>query len=153
MAYFQATRERYFVHDTFHQRGFSLTVLTHKCHFLAALDGERHLVEHLMLAVFFTYAVANHRIITTAQAGRELQMHGSIVHFVDFNGHNLLKLLHFLLHLHGFCGLIAEAVNESAHVGNLFLLVLVGAQLLFSSFCTKFHILIIFDTIVNHLAA
>ena len=56
----------YLLHDTFHQRRLTLTVLSHKSHFITALDSERRIAEHYVVAIRLAYPVHNNRIIATS---------------------------------------------------------------------------------------
>ena len=58
------------------------------------------------------------------------------VDFVNLNGHNFLQLLDATLHLHRFGGFVAKTLNEIFQIGNFFLLILIGAELTLSAFCT-----------------
>ena len=80
-------------------------------------------------------------------------MHSGIVDIVYLDGYNLLQLLHLLLHLHSLSGLIAEALNEGLHVGNLLLLILISAQLLLTTLTAQHDILVILHPVVDNLAA
>ncbi len=53
---------------------------------------------------------------------------------------NLGKLLDAALHLHAFGGFVAETLDEILGVLNLFLLILVGAHLLFEALGAQSHI-------------
>ena len=61
-------------------------------------------------------------------------------------------MLDATLHLHGLGGLVAEALNEIFDVGNLFLLIFVGSQLLLTTLGTQLHKLVILDAIIDNLA-
>ena len=63
MAHLQVALKGNLAHDTFHQRGFALTVLTHEGHFLTTLDGEVHMVEDHMI-IRLLHLVADHGIVT-----------------------------------------------------------------------------------------
>ena len=140
-------------HDAFNQRGLSLAVLSHEGHFLAALQDEIDVGEHLMLTIGLANILADNRVVATPQARRELQMQRGVVDFVNLYRHHLLQLLNLLLHLHGLRGLIAEALDERPHVLHLLLLVLVGAQLLFATLFSEYDILVVFHFIVDDLTA
>ncbi len=79
-------------------------------------------------------------------------MHHLAVDLVDLDGHNLLQLLDALLHLNGLGGLIAETINEGLDVGDLFLLVLVSAELLLATLVAQHHILVILHLVVLNVA-
>ena len=83
--HFQLTIERDFIHDALHQCGFSLTVVAHERHFLASLNREVYIAEHLMLAITFAYFLANQRIVATAEAWRKFQMQAARVDFIHLN--------------------------------------------------------------------
>ena len=140
-------------HDAFNQRGLSLAVLSHEGHFLAALQDEIDVGEHLMLTIGLANILADNRVVATPQTRRELQMQRGVIDLIYFNRHHLLQLLDFLLHLHGLRGLIAEALNERPHVLHFLLLVLIGAQLLFAALLSQHDILVVFHLIVDDLTA
>ena len=60
----QVTVKGYLAHDTFHQRRLSFAVLSHKGHFLAALDGQCHLVKHPVGTIVFPDVLADDGIVT-----------------------------------------------------------------------------------------
>ena len=138
-------------HDTLHQGRFALTVLADKGHLLATLDGQVNMVENHM-SIFLPHLVADDGIVTRAQTGRELQVHGGIVHLVNLDRNNLLQLLDFLLNLHSLRGLIAETLNEVLHLSHLLLLVFVCPQLLFTAFLTQHDILVVLHLVVDDAA-
>ena len=106
-----------------------------------------------MITVFLLHLLADHGVVTTAQTRRELQSHGTAVHLINLDGHDLLQLLDLLLHLHRLRGLITEALDERPHVGYLLLLVLVSTDLLFATFLSEQHIFIVLHLIVDDLPA
>ena len=75
------------------------------------------------------------------------------VDLVDFDAFYFCQLLHAALHLHGFCGLIAEPFNESLGVGDFFLLVQICTGLLLDAFFTQFDKFGIVDGVVIDFAA
>ena len=149
----QVAREGNFSHDTFHECRLTLTVLTYKGYFLTALYGEGDMFKHGVVAVVLSHVVANDRIVTTSQAGRKMEMHGRIVDFVHFHWYDLLQLANALLHLHGLCGLIAEALDKLLDVGYLLLLVGIGPQLLFSALFAQVEVLVVFYAVVLNVMA
>ena len=76
-----------------------------------------------------------------------------MIDLVDFDGHDFLQLLDFLLHLHGLRRLIAKAVDERLHIGDFLLLVLVGAKLLLATLFPQFDIFAVFHAIIDNLTA
>ena len=80
-------------------------------------------------------------------------MHSRVVDLVNLDGHDLLQLLHLLLHLHGLRGLVAETFDEVLHLLNLLLLVLVGAQLLLTALLAQHDILVVLHLIVDDATA
>ena len=80
-------------------------------------------------------------------------MQRRVVDLVHLDGHDFLQLANLLLHLHGFRGLVAEAVDELARLLNLALLVLVGPQLLFAALFSEYDILVVFHPVVDDLSA
>ena len=153
VAYLQRSCKRNLAHDTLHKCGLSLAVLADESHFLTALDGKGDVVENCMRAIILAHLVADNGIVATAKTGWKLEVHLLVVDLVDLNGHDLLQLLDAALHLHGLGGLVAETLYKVLDIGNLLLLVLVGSQLLFAALCTKYHILVVFHTIVLYPAA
>ena len=149
---FQVSIKRDLSHDTFHQGRLSLTVLSHKGDFLTSFDGHIDLREHRMLTIGLSDALAYHRIVTTAQTGRELQVHGGIINLIHLYRHDLLQLFNLLLYLHSLGCLITETLYKLAHVRNLLLLILVGTQLLLPTLFAKHHILVVFYPIVNNMS-
>ena len=152
MTHLQFSRVGNLAHDTLHERRFSFTVLADKSHFLTTFDGERHMIEHRVSAIVLAHIITDDRIVATSETRRELQVHRGVVHLVNLDGHDLLQLLDFLLHLHGLRGLIAEALDEGLHLCHLLLLVLVGPDLLFATLLAQDDILVVFHLIVDDSA-
>ena len=152
MANLQISLKGYLVHDTLHERRLTFTVFAHESHLLTTLNGQVDVVEDEVV-VSLPHLIANHRIVTRTQTGRELQVHGRVVHLVNLNGHYLFQLLHLLLHLHGLGSLITETFNKLLHVGNLLLLVLVGSQLLFTTLLAQNNILVVLHLVVDDPSA
>ena len=140
-------------HDTFHKGRLSFAVLAYECHLLSSLDGQRHMVEDGMRTIVLAHLVADDGIVARTQTRREFQMHRGVVDLVNLDGHDLLQLLNFLLHLHGLSRLITEALNEVLHLCHFLLLVFVGSDLLLATFLTKHDVLVVFHLIVDHSAA
>ena len=109
------------------------------------------MAEHRLAAIILTDIIANNRIVARAQARGKLKMHGSVIDLVYFYRLYLLKLTETLLHLHGLCSLITEPVNKGLDVGYLFLLVLIGAELLFAPLLAKLKIFIILHLIILNM--
>ena len=59
------------------------------------------------------------------------------VYLVDFDAFYFCELLDSALHLHALSSFVAETFNEILCVLNHFLLVLIGAHLLFKSLLTQ----------------
>ena len=153
MAYLQLPGERYLAHDTFHERGLTLAVLTHEGDLLTALDGHVDTGEDDVVAIGFLHTVADDGVVAGAQTRRELQVHDLVVDIVDLHGDDLLQLPDLLLHLYGFCRLVAEALDEGLGVGNLLLLVLPGADLLLAALLAELHIFVVLDFVVLDMSA
>ena len=150
MPYLQTARKWNFIHDTLHERRLPLTVFPDKSHLFPTLNSECDMIKDRVIAVSLTHFVANDRIVTRTQTGRELQPQGTVIHLIDLYRNNLSQLLDAALHLHGLGGLVAKLLYKVLHIGNFFLLILVGTKLLFAPFFTKHHILVIFHSIVFH---
>ena len=150
MSHLQLTCEGNLSHDTFHEGGFALTVLTHKGHFLTSFNSQCHMIENGMGAIVLTHLVADDRIVSASETGRELQMHRRVIHLVDLDGNNLLQLFDLLLHLNSLRSLIPEALDKRFHVCHFLLLVLVGSQLLFTTFLAEYDVFVVFHLVVDH---
>ena len=148
MPYLKTSLKRNLTHDTFNQCRLTLAILTYKGYFLASLNGQIDIREYRMVAIALSNILTDHRIIATTQTRWELQMHCRIVDLIYLDRNDFLQLLYFLLYLYGLSGLITEAFNKLAHLSNLFLLVLVGAQLLFTTLFTQCDILVVLYFIV-----
>ena len=153
MAYLQHAVKRYLAHDALHKRRLSLSVLAYKSHLLPTLYGKVYTREHFVYSITLSYFVAYHGIIAAAQTWRELQAQGRVVHLVNLYRLYLLQLPYLLLHLNSLRCLIAETLDERLGIGNLLLLVLIGAQLLLTALTAQHYILVVLHLIVNHLAA
>ena len=65
----------YLTHNALDKGGFSCAVLAHKGDFLATLDGECHIVEHIQRTVILAQVLGNDGIVTATGCGRELEAH------------------------------------------------------------------------------
>ena len=139
--------------DTFYQRGFSLSIPSHKGHLLSSMNGEVDIVEDIVVAIVLGHIFANDGIVSASHTAGELQMEGAVVHLVHLDGNHAFKLLQSALHLNGLGGLVTETVHKGTDVGNLLLLVLVCPKLLLPSFGTQIHIFVILYLIVIKPAA
>ena len=152
MAQFEFPLVLDFIHDALHEGGFSFAVLSNECHLLAPFDDEVHIVEHDLLPIFLGEVFRLDGDGAGVGGRREFQVEAGVVLFVHFDSVNLLQLLDSGLHLYGFGCLVAEAFDEILRVLNLFLLVLVGAELLFPAFLAEFHIFGVGYLVVVNLA-
>ena len=153
VAYLQRSCKRNLAHDTLHKCGLSLAVLADESHFLTALDGKGDVVENCMRAIILAHLVADNGIVATAKTGWKLEVHLLVVDLVDLNGHDLLQLLDAALHLHGLGGLVAETLYEVLNIGDFFLLILIGAELVLAAFGAEAHKLVVGHLIVHDFAA
>ena len=143
VAYLERPRERNLVENTFDERRLALAVLADKGHFLAALDGERPgAVEDLMVAVCLADVVGDYRMVKAERGRRRgsLRLRCGCVGLVDLYALYFGELLHAALNLHGLGGLISEPFDKLLGVGNLFLLVGIGAHLLLDAFLAQLDI-------------
>ena len=143
----------YFVHDTFYQCGFTFAVLTDECDFFAPVDGEVHVMENDVFTIGFAHIFADNRIVSATAGGREFQAQRGVVFIVHFDAVYLFQLLDTALYLYGFGGFVAEAFDEVFRILYLFLLVLVGTDLLFAAFLAQDYKFIVFHFVVINLAA
>ena len=149
----QFALERYFTHYTFHQGGFTLTVLSHKSHFLTPIDGQRYMVEHYLVAIRFLNVLSYHRIITASYSRGKFQPQRRIILFINFDGDNTLQLLDTALYLHGLGRFITETFDKLFGILYLFLLILVRSQLLLAPLLTEFHVLIVSNLVIVDASA
>ena len=152
MPHLQYASIRNLTHDTFDQGGFTFTVFTDKGNLLPAFKGESNIFEHRMRAIIFAKFITNNRVIATSKAWRKLQVHAFVIYLIHLNGLYLFQLTDALLNLNGLGCLIAETLDEGFCVGNFFLLVFIGAQLLLSSLGPQHDVLIVFNFIVFDMA-
>ena len=106
-----------------------------------------------MGTIVFPHILTDDGIVTTTQTGWEFQMHGSIVHLINFYRNYLFELFDLLLHLHCLGRFVTEALDKVLHVCHFLLLVLIGTQLLFTAFLAKHDILIVFHLVVDDTSA
>ena len=83
-----------------------------------------------MFAEVFAQVFYNYRKIPTSWGWREAQIQAAGVLQIDFESLQFLELLDSALHLHGFGGFVAEALDELFRFLNHLLLVHVRAHLL-----------------------
>ena len=130
----------YFAHDAFHQCGLSFAVASHKCYFVAPLNGEAGVAEHHVVAIRLAHAVHNDGIVTRARRWRKLEPQGRSIFFVHFEEFELFEHLHTTLHLQGLGVGAFEAFDKLFGLGNELLLFVVGLLLLFAAFLAKFQV-------------
>ena len=152
LRYLQFAIEWYLPHDAFHQCRFSFAVVAHECHFLSAPYAEVHILEYEVVAIAFAYVGADDRPVAAALTWWELESQHRGVDLVDFYRHYFLQLLYSALHLVRFRGFVSESLDEVLDVGYLFLLVLVGTQLLLTSFVAQGDILVVLHAVVVYPA-
>ena len=141
----------YLSHDTFYEGRLSFTVLAYEGHLLTPPDRHVHMIEDGLLRIVFPHVLTYHGEIARAEAGREFQVHHLVVHLIHLDGYDFLQLLDAALHLYGLGGLIAEPLYECLDVGDLFLLVLVGAELLLMTLFAQHEVLVVFHLVVLYM--
>ena len=80
-------------------------------------------------------------------------MHGRVVYLINLDGNNLFQLLDLLLNLYSLRSLIAETLDEVLHLSHFLLLILVGSDLLFTTFLSQNNVFVVFYLIVDNLSA
>ena len=105
------------------------------------------------MVIALAYILADDGEVARALAAGEVEPQPAVVHLVDFDGDDFLQGLDAALHLVGLGGLVAEAFDEGACLGNLLLLVLVGAELLFAALGAQGYVFVILDLVVVDLSA
>ena len=138
----------YFVHNALHQSGFTFAVLTHESHLVTPFDGERSILEDLMLAVGLPYSIHNDGIVTASGRRRKFQTQSRSVFFIYFNDLKLFEHLHTALHLQGLAIRTLEALDEVLGFLNHLLLFFVLLLLLLTAFLTENKVLRIVHLIV-----
>ena len=123
-------------HDTFDEGRLSFSVLADKGHFLAAADGEIHVMEHIVFAEILAQVFHNEREVSAARGGRETEVETRGVLKIHLEAFQFFQLLDAALDLHGFGRFVAETLDELFGVLNHFLLVLERPDLLFVPFLT-----------------
>ena len=141
-----------FVHDTFHQRRFTFTVLAYESHLVATFNCQVGVAEHDMIAVRLSDTF--HRDGITARTGRrrEFQPQHGCIHIVYLDTFHLLQLLDAGLYLYGLRGFITKTLDKRLGIGQFLLLVLISALLLLTAFLAKYDVLRIFHFIIVDLA-
>ena len=92
-------------------------------------------------------------VVARARSRRKFQAQMRCVYLVDLYTLDFRKLLHAALHLHGFGGLISESLDKCLCVGNLFLLVKVGAGLLFDAlFAQLYEFRVVYRIVIDFAA-
>ncbi len=140
------------IHDTLDERRLAFAVLAYKRHLFATFDGKGYIREYSMRPIILAQFIADNRIIATAKTGRKLEVHRLVVDLIDLDGHDFLQLLDATLHLNRLGWLVPETLDKVLDVGDLFLLVFVSAQLLFASFGSQHHILIVWHLVILCMA-
>ena len=123
-------------HDTFHQRRFTFSVLSDKCDFFSSVDRQIHIMENNVLSVCLAYVFTDNRIIPAAAGRRKFQTEGRVVFLIDLDTVYLFQLFDTTLHLYGFGCLIAETFDKVFRILYLLLLILIGTELLLTTFFT-----------------
>ena len=145
--------ERYFAHNAFHECCFALTVSSNESDLFTSPYGQVNPTEDTMLAISLANLITDDGEITASHRAGELEVQGTIINLINFNGHNLLQLSYLLLNLNGLCSLITEALNESPGIGYLLLLVLQSPQLLLTSLSMKGDVFVVLDLVIVYFAA
>ena len=139
--------------NTAYHSGLSLSVTSHKSNLFATVDGEINSFEYCVCAKALLDIVADNRVVSASCGRGKLQSQAACILLVNLNGNHLFELLDAALYLHGFCRLVTETLNEFLYVGNLLLLVLVCAYLLFATFLAVLHELVIRQLVVVYSSA
>ena len=142
-----------FSHDTLYQSGFTFTVLTYECHFLAAVYSQVDIVEDDMVAIGLPDILTDDRVASTTAAASKLQAQCRVIFLVYLDAFYLFQLFDAALHLHGFRGFIAEALDKGFGIFYLLLLILVGTELLFTTFLPQYDEFVILHFVVVNLSA
>ena len=90
---------------------------------------------------------------TASYSRGKFQPQRRIILFVNFDGDNTLQLLDTALYLHGLGRFITETFDKLFGILYLFLLILVGSQLLLAPLLTEFHVLIVSNLVIVDASA
>ena len=142
-----------FSHDTLYQGGFTFTVLTYERHFLTTVYGQVDIVEDDMVAIGLPDILTDDRVTSATAAASKLQTQCRVVFLVYLDAFYLFQLFDAALHLHGFRGFIAEALDKGFRIFYLFLLILIGTELLFTTFLPQYDKFVILHFVVVNLSA
>ena len=140
-------------HDALDERRLALAVAPYEGHFLAPFEGEVDVGEDDVVAVGLAHVLADDGVAAAPLCGLELQAQLAAVLLVHLDRDDFLQPFDAALHLHGLGGLVAEALDELARLGNLALLVLVGTQLLLTPFAAQADELVVLHAVVVDSAA
>ena len=140
------------VHDGTEEGGFSLAVAADEGYFFAAEDLEVDVAEDDAGAVGEGEVAGGEDDVAGAGGGLEADGDvGGVLGF-DFDALEALELLDAGLYLGGLGGLVAEAFDELLGVLDLFLLVFVGAGLLFDALAAELGVAGVGDVVVVDFA-
>ena len=139
--------------DATHERCLSLAIASYEGNLLAAVDSKIDIAEHFVIAETLCNILAHHRIVSAASGGREFQSQTTRVLLVDDDGYHLFELLDAALHLHSLCRLVAETLDKLFRIGNLFLLVLVGTNLLLATLLAQLHKFVVRHLVIVNASA
>ena len=152
MSQLQYTLIFHLIHNTLHQSGFSFTILTNEGNLLSSFNCKINRVQHHMVAIPFSQILSLNRNTTRMRRWWKFQMKCRIVFLIHLDDVHLLQLFDTRLNLVGLSSFIAESFDEILCILNLFLLIFVSTQLLFSSLFPQFHIFRIGDFIIINFA-
>ena len=153
VSHLEVSVERNLAHDALYECCFAFAVSSNESHFLASSDGEIDVLEDTMLSVALAHLITDDGEVAASHRASELEAQSRVVHFINLDGHNLLKLPYLLLNLNGFRGLIAETLYEGFCVCNLLLLILEGTKLLLATLGMERDIFVVLHLVVVDFAA
>ena len=137
--------------DHLEQRRLARAVGAHERDLVAAVHGEVEAVVHGLVAVALHETAGAHHLVARARRLLEVELDGFLL-LGKLDALDLLELLHAILHLLGFRGLVAELLDERLHMGDLLgLLRRLGAQAL-QALLARFEVGRVVALVEVHLA-
>ena len=137
--YVFARRERLGARQQLDQRGFARAVHAHQRHAVAALDDEIHAAENRFVAIALGHVLELRHDAPAGLGLRKREVDG-LLFGGQFDALDPFQFLDAALHLLGFGGLVAEAVDEGFQLLDAVALVAIGGFQLRrrSGFCARY---------------
>ena len=130
-----------FLHDTLHERRFTLAVLPDKGNLVPAFHRQVCVAEHHVIAIRFADTFHNHRITSRTGRRRKFQPQSGSIFLIYLQQFQLFQHLDTALHLQRLRIRSFEAFDELFRLSDKFLLLVISLLLLFAAFFAQGQIL------------